>query len=110
MKLEERELIEEKFKGVYLHQESNFNLINERLLHILEQTTKTNGKVINLTERVFDLETHNIGCPKDEFTRLVDDIEPIVFFTKRPKLFGFVLVGGFTILLINLLVILMKVL
>ncbi|HLE06783.1 MAG TPA: hypothetical protein VI790_05485 [Candidatus Nanoarchaeia archaeon] len=48
MKPEERELIEEKFKGVYLHQESNFNLINEKLSHILEQTTKTNGRVTNL--------------------------------------------------------------
>lgn len=46
----ERELIEEKFKGVYQHQEANFTLINQKLESILVQTTKTNGRVTNLEQ------------------------------------------------------------
>ena len=44
----QRELIEEKFKGVYLHQEVNFNSIAEILARIEQQTIKTNGRVTDL--------------------------------------------------------------
>jgi hypothetical protein len=108
MKAEEKELIEEKFKGVYLHQEANFNSINEKLSHILEQTTKTNGKVIDLVKRVGDLETHNLGCPKPEFKKLSEDLEPVIFFAKRPKMLGLVTIGFFTVLVINVILILIK--
>ncbi|HAN19617.1 MAG: hypothetical protein A2X13_14745 [Bacteroidetes bacterium GWC2_33_15] len=71
MKQEERELIEEKFRGVYLHQENNFNLINEKLSHILEQTTKTNGRVT-----VLECETKSVR-----------------FFSKKPLFFVLILLG-----------------
>lgn len=44
----QKELIEEKFKGVYLHQEVNFQSISEALIRIESQTTKTNGRVTEL--------------------------------------------------------------
>jgi len=44
----QKELIEEKFKGVYLHQEVNFQSIAETLSRIEAQTTKTNGRVTEL--------------------------------------------------------------
>ena len=47
-KCTQKELIEEKFKGVYLHQEVNFSLIAETLARIEAQTTKTNGRVMEL--------------------------------------------------------------
>ena len=46
----QKELIEEKFKGVYLHQQAGFDLINQKLIQILEQTTKTNGRVNTLEQ------------------------------------------------------------
>ena len=45
MQKAERELIEEKFKGVYLHQQSNFDLMSEKLDQIHKQTLLTNGRV-----------------------------------------------------------------
>lgn len=48
MQKEEKELIEEKFKGVYLHQQSNFDFINEKLEQIYKQTQMTNGRVTTL--------------------------------------------------------------
>ena len=47
-KCTQKELIEEKFKGVYLHQEVNFSSIAETLARIEAQTTKTNGRVTEL--------------------------------------------------------------
>lgn len=47
-KCTQKELIEEKFRGVYLHQETNFNNICETLARIELQTTKTNGRVTEL--------------------------------------------------------------
>ncbi len=47
-KCTQKELIEEKFKGVYLHQEVNFTSISETLARIETQTTKTNGRVTEL--------------------------------------------------------------
>lgn len=46
----ERELIEEKFKGVYQHQDANFTLINQTLNSILAETRKTNGRVTKLEQ------------------------------------------------------------
>ena len=51
MQKPERELIEEKFKGVYLHQQSNFDLINQKLEQIHKQTLKTNGRVTAIEEQ-----------------------------------------------------------
>ena len=47
-KCTQKELIEEKFRGVYLHQDVNFNAINDILKRIEIQTTKTNGRVTEL--------------------------------------------------------------
>jgi len=44
----QKELIEEKFRGVYLHQEVNFTSIAETLSRIEAQTIKTNGRVTEL--------------------------------------------------------------
>jgi hypothetical protein len=44
----DKELIEEKFKGVYLHQTANFDSISNKLEQILEQTKLTNGRVTKL--------------------------------------------------------------
>ena len=78
MKVDERELIEEKFKGVYLHQESNFNLINEKLSHILEQTTKTNGRVT---------------CLENDFKEYKKEMTFVNYLSKNPVILALILLG-----------------
>jgi len=46
----QKELIEEKFKGVYLHQQAEFDLLNSKLDMIYEQAKKTNGRVTALEQ------------------------------------------------------------
>ena len=51
----QKELIEEKFRGVYLHQQAGFDLLNQKLDLVLEQTKKTNGRVTKLEESKWKL-------------------------------------------------------
>jgi len=51
MNKDDKELMNEKFKGVYLHQQSNFDLINEKLEQIHKQTILTNGRVTILEKQ-----------------------------------------------------------
>jgi hypothetical protein len=46
----ERELFDEKLAGIKKHQEDSFALVNEKLENILQQTTKTNGRVTVLEQ------------------------------------------------------------
>jgi predicted nuclease with TOPRIM domain len=79
MQKEERELIQEKFKGVYLHQESNFNLINEKLEQIYKQTSLTNSRVNKLEDKMSKLKL--IEIMYDKPLLLIIIILGIVFLT-----------------------------
>jgi hypothetical protein len=46
----EHELLEQKFKGVYQKMDDNNTLILFKLERILEQTTRTNGRVSKIEE------------------------------------------------------------
>lgn len=48
MTKDERELIEEKFKGLGLLVDAHFHNVDDRLDRIEKQTTKTNGRVTAL--------------------------------------------------------------
>ena len=71
MQKAERELIEEKFKGVYLHQQANFDLIGEKLEQIHQQTLLTNGRV----------------------TKLESQTKVIRFFEQKPFFFILIVLG-----------------
>lgn len=73
MQKAERELIEEKFKGIYALIQSNFDVVNTELRHIKEQTTKTNGRV----------------------TCLEGETKVVRFFYKKPIFLALVLLGIF---------------
>lgn len=79
MQKEERELIQEKFKGVYLHQESNFNLINEKLEQIYKQTSLTNSRVNKLEDKMSKLKL--IEIMYDKPLLLITIILGIVFLS-----------------------------
>jgi len=63
----ERELIDEKMKGLENLISSNFKDLNKDIVYIKEQTTRTNGRVCELEIAVDNLEklelTHTIKCP-----------------------------------------------
>lgn len=71
MQKAERELLEEKFKGVYLHQQANFDLMNEKLQQIHAQTLLTNGRL----------------------TKAEKETRVIRFFESKPIYFFLILIG-----------------
>lgn len=72
----DKELIEEKFKNVYLKIETNHNEVRLYLEKILEQVQKTNGRV----------------------TTLEKETEPFRIIPKYKKAVGLMLVGLYTVL------------
>ena len=60
MTKDERELIDEKFRGIATLLNANFINVNERLDRIETQTTKTNGRVTSLEHKEL---THIQNCP-----------------------------------------------
>lgn len=75
MNLTEKELIEEKFKNVYLRIDSNHSEVKLLLEQILNQTLKTNGRVTSLEEQT-------------EYVRLIP---------KYKKIIGLAILGLFTL-------------
>jgi len=112
MNKEERELFDEKIKGIYAAIDSNANINNEHFKNITDvlsriekQTTKTNSKVTNNEGRIHQLElddrNHLLNCPqKDKIDKINKDLETLRVFEKYPKIFvvGIVVIGIFTVL------------
>lgn len=85
MTKDEKELIDEKFKGLHTLLNARFENIDDRLDRIETQTTKTNGRVNELEKKEL---THIMTCPQ---TKKIEDIntrlEDVYFVLKYPKLF-----------------------
>lgn len=97
--------LDERFAGIKALIMANHELTEIQLDRILDQTTKTNGKVLDLQNRVGKIEFYQQTCPRED----VKTLEPVIFFAKRPKLFGVLMVGGFTIMVVNLLLFILKI-
>lgn len=80
----DKELIEEKFKNVYLSIEKNHNETTILLEKILEQTLKTNG-------RVTEIEDHYVV--KEDFLKERKETHFFRTLTKYPKLTLFAVIG-----------------
>ena len=65
----EKELLEEKFKGLHLLINARFENVDDRLDRIEAQTTKTNGRVTELEKREIK---HFAACPN---IPIIEDIE-----------------------------------
>ena len=82
MSREERDLINEKFTGVFGRLDSNFELLHQKLTAIEEQTKKTNGRVNALEEKTRLLElqnaTHDSMCPQiPAIKKLQEDVNKV---------------------------------
>jgi len=69
-----RELINEKFKGIFGRIDAYNEMQHNKLDAILLQTTKTNGKVAELEQRMRDVETFQNKCQMPEVRREVDQL------------------------------------
>lgn len=91
---EERELFEEKFKGLERLMTTKFDNLEEKLERIETQTTKTNGRVGELERKEL---THTLNCPQaPKIQKINDDLAEYRMIMKYPKLF----VAGFVVVVI----------
>jgi len=97
MTRDERELFNEKIRGIYAAIDANANINNEHfktqteiLTRIEAQTTKTNGRVTELEETVHNLELqdkdHVLSCPHGTRIGEIDrDLEEYRMAKRYPK-------------------------
>lgn len=88
----EKELIEEKFKGLHTLLHARFENVEDRLDRIETQTTRTNGRVTKLEEKQHAAEivaaTHVINCPNiKKINDIEDEMLEYRFSKKHPKIF-----------------------
>ena len=73
----EKELIEQKFKGVQIKMDSEFGIINISLEKILEQATRHNNRMTKAEDQLKSLEEkelpHIIDCPMIPKVRKLED-------------------------------------
>ena len=92
-----KELINEKFVGVY-NQLLNYNTLQTSKLNaILYQTTKTNGKVAEIEKRLHDVETFqnkcNIANVNEDIKQLMNETLPTRALNTNSNLYRWASVG-----------------
>lgn len=114
MTQDERALMEEKFKGVIALIQANgdvqnikFEKIFDKLDSIETQTTKTNGRVTKLEDKVFELEkrdlTHINNCPQTvKIEKINEELLEYKMIKKYPKFFMIGIAGVVILFLIEL--------
>ena len=100
-----KELLEEKFTRIEEKIDSNHNLQSEISNNILQQTTRTNGRVNKLEDKIAKLEDeenkHTSNCPRlpdlKELNQKIDainsDLSEVRIIKKYPKTSIFLLVA-----------------
>lgn len=84
MTKDERELFDEKFKGLTSLINARFENVEDRLVRIEAQTTKTNGRVSELEQKEL---THIITCPNvPKIEKINEDLAEYKMFKKYPKM------------------------
>lgn len=84
MTKDERELLEEKFRGLTSLMNAQFTNIHERLDKIEVQTTKTNGRVTDLEKKEL---THIQMCPQTEkIEKINEELAEYKMLKKYPKI------------------------
>ena len=70
MEQDYRLYLEEKFKGLMVKMDAEFEMLNTKLESIEKQTIKTNGRVNKLEDKN---EVHLINCPNTGKIKIMDD-------------------------------------
>lgn len=97
---EVREMLTDIMAGSVQKIEGQYRVIQSQLASIEIQTTKTNGRVSTLEEKVENVEkdllTHPIKCDQvHEIKKIKEDLEEYRFFKKYPKIaLGIVIVAA----------------
>jgi hypothetical protein len=95
MTKDERELLDEKFKGLTTLVNAQFTNVHERLDKIEAQTSKTNGRVTELEKKEL---THILNCPQTEKINIInEELTEYKMFKKYPKI-GLAIVAAAVIL------------
>lgn len=75
--------LDERFNGINTLMNAHFITVNERLENIEEQTTKTNGKVVELEKKEI---SHIVDCPNIiKIQTINDELLEYKIFKKYPK-------------------------
>lgn len=97
MTKDERELIDEKFRGIASLINARFENVEDRLVRIEAQTTKTNGRVSELEHKEL---THIQNCPMSpKIDKINEELSEYRLFIKHPKL-GIAIIAGAVLLFI----------
>lgn len=90
-------VLEERIKGMQATLKAEFEVINLTLNVIKDQTTKTNGSVARVIDRINEVEKKQALCPRSDFEQYKKDNETIDFYSRHPALLKFTIVGIFVI-------------
>ncbi len=87
--LEKIENLNNELTGFIELSREQFTGINAQVEEIRRQTTATNGKVSNLTERMEDVEAFNRNCPamnlEESLEKFKNEMTVWIFFSKHWK-------------------------
>ena len=96
---EERELIDEKFRGIASLINARFENVEDRLVRIEAQTTKTNGRVTSLEHKEL---THIQNCPMSpKIEKINEELAEYKMFKKYPKIALALIAGAVLLFLIT---------
>ena len=99
MTKDERELIDEKFKGIASLINARFENVEDRLVRIEAQTIKTNGRVSELEHREL---THIQNCPMSpKIEKINEELGEYKMFKKYPKIALALIAGAVLLFLIT---------
>ena len=99
MTKDERELIDEKFKGIASLINARFENVEDRLVRIEAQTIKTNGRVSELEHREL---THIQNCPMSpKIEKINEELAEYKMFKKYPKIALALIAGAVLLFLIT---------
>jgi len=99
MTKDERELIDEKFKGIASLINARFENVEDRLVRIEAQTIKTNGRVSELEHKEL---THIQNCPMSpKIEKINEELGEYKMFKKYPKIALALIAGAVLLFLIT---------
>jgi len=95
MDIQDEKLMNVMFGRINDKLDSNFKLLHKDMEYVKKQTSKTNGTVADVVNRLDKVEKKQAMCPADDYYKFKEDMEVTHFYTKNPKYIKYTLVGIF---------------